>query len=595
MTNKEIAKLLRHIAAVYTVLGENRFKIIAYENAAESIENHAVEVIDLWKDGKLNTVPGIGKGIGLYLDELCRTGKVLHFEEMKRRVPGGMFALLEVSGFGPKRAYLLAKTFRLESESDAVVQLQKEADLGRIAKLEGFGEKSQSEIGRALEAYKKGVNKKSRILLDLADTISGEIVEFIRIQFPHVQIDVLGSLRRRVATIGDIDIAVGSKETESVIDYFLSFPRISHVIEKGPTGTSVLLSSGIHVDLRVIEPEQYGSMLQYFTGSKEHNIALREYALKKGLSLNEYGIKNVSPSKKTHNKIQTYKKEEDFYEALGLAWIPPELRESRGELIVARQNDSPKLVELKDIKGDLHIHSNYNLEPSHDLGTDSVETLLTQAQKLGYDYIGISDHNPSLGKHTADEIIGILKKRKEHFDNILYSSNKSRVHLFSMLEVDITPDGNIALPSGALSYVDALIVSIHSSFDQDINTMTNRILKALSQPKVKILGHPTARLLEKREGIRANWDAIFDFCVQNDTALEINANPHRLDLSDQLVFEARKKGVHFTIDTDSHNVGSMQLMHYGIDVARRGWLAQKDILNTLGYNEFRKWLMKGGE
>jgi DNA polymerase (family 10) len=410
-----------------------------------------------------------------------------------------------------------------------------------------------------------------------------------------------------VSTIGDIDIAIVTKNPKESIKYFCTYPH-DEIIEQGPTGASIRLHNGRQVDLRVQDKASYGAMLQYFTGSKNHNIALRSYALTKHVSLSEYGIKKVSressfqlgsgqeaSKSQKKEKIKQFKSEKEFYAYLGMDWIPPELREGRGEVERALSHTLPNLVELSDMKGDLHLHTSYDLEPSHDLGANTLHELLDQAAILNYDYIGISDHNPSVGNHTDSEIVEIMKKRQVYYKEqcrTWNAQNKKDIRVFVMLEVDIKPDGTLALPLQAFDFVDAVIVSVHSSFTLDREVMTQRIITALTtHPKVKVFGHPTGRLINKRESYEAHWDQIFDTVKNHDIALEINASPYRLDLSDALVYEALKKQCKFVIDTDAHQRSDMNGMKYGVSVARRGWAEKRDILNTYSYNDMKKWLM----
>jgi DNA polymerase (family 10) len=592
MTNLEIAELLRRVAAAYLILNENRFRIIAYERAADSVEHLTSDVKDMWDDGKLQDIPGVGGGIASNLDELFKTGKSAHWESVFSKVPSAIFPLLLVPGIGPKKAYTLVKTLKLENEKTVVADLEKAAKAGKIASMEGFGEKSQSVILESIAIYKRGQIKENRMPLPYADAIAEELLAHLRKTGKGKRYDVLGSLRRQVSTIGDIDIAVATNHPKEIIDQFVSFSH-QRIVDQGERGATLLLSNGRQADLRVQTPEAYGAMLQYFTGSKNHNIRLRELALTKGLSLSEHGIKSVKTG-----KIVTYETEEAFYKAVGLAYVPPELREDRGEIDAAKNGTLPKLVEVGDIRGDLHTHSSYNLEPSHDLGRNSMGELLSKAASLGYEYIGFSDHNPNTTKHTKEQIVDIMKRRKDKYEQ-QYSSwketVKDRTQYFLMCEVDITPDGELALPDEAFEYVDAVIVSVHSAFTQPREQTTKRLIKALtSHPKVRILGHPTGRLLGSREGIDANWPEVFEVAKARDIALEINAYPERLDLPDTLVYDARKLGLKFCIDTDAHAEEHMDLMKYGISVARRGWAEKHDIVNTLGYNEFNKWLAKKG-
>jgi len=603
MTNLEIAELLRKVAAAYLVLGENRFRIIAYERAADSIEHLTSEVKDYWDDKKLDDIPGVGGGIGSNLDELFRTGKSKHWERVLSSVPQAIFPLLKVPGLGPKKAFTLVNTFKFTDPKTVIVDLEKAAKAGKVAPLDGFGDKSQSVILESIAIYKKGAIKENRMPLPYADEIAREVILHIKKGGFVERIDALGSLRRQVSTVGDIDIAVATTHPEAVLDQFLAFPH-QKVIDRGPQGATLLLSNGKQVDLRVQTPGAYGAMLQYFTGSKNHNIQLRTLALGQGMSLNEYGIKEVKSG-----RARQYRTEEAFYKAIGLPYIAPELREDRGEIDAAKNGTLPNLVALPDIRGDLHVHSSYDLHSSHDVGKNSIAELLTKAEQLGYEYIGFSDHNPRYTNQTEDQIVDIMKRRREKYEQQYTSWKKSvqkrarpssnsgresrRVQMFLMCEVDILPDGKLALPDRALEYVDAVIVSIHSAFTQPRALVTKRLCTALAHhPKVRMLGHPTGRLLGGREGVDADWQKVFSAVKERDIALEINAYPERLDLPDVLVFDAIKAGITLCINTDAHASEHMDLMRYGVSVARRGWAEKRDIVNALDYNNFRHWLMK---
>lgn len=590
LTNLELAELLRKVAAAYQILNdlpagrqENRFKIIAYDRAADSIEHLTSDAKDLWDDGKLSDVPGIGEGISHYLDELFKTGNVKHFNHVMKRVPQAVFPLLLIPGIGPKKAHKLVSELGIrDSAKDIVGVLAAAAKAHKIAPIEGFGEKSEEDILAAIETYKKGAIKENRMELPIADSIAQDVIAHLKKNSSVERVDVLGSLRRQVSTIGDIDIAAATKKPDAVVEHFVTYPH-QKLIEKGSTGASLLLHSGRQVDLRVQDPAKYGAMLQYFTGSKNHNIQLRSYALEKGSSLSEHGIKKGGT-------LQQYASEEALYKAIGLPWIPPELREDKGEIEAAIHGNLPHLVELKDIKGDLHIHTDHDLKPSHDLGKDPITAYIKRADHLGYEYIGISDHNPKTSGSSTAQIIQIMKKRHEFYEK---ESKGSRIHVFIMCEVDIQPDGALALPTEAFEFVDAVIVSIHSSFTQPKLVTTKRVVKALTaHPKVRIFGHPTGRLLTRREGVEIEWKEVFTVCRERDIALEINAHPMRLDLPDTIVYDARRAGIKFCINTDSHEVGSLTMMRYGVSVARRGWCEKGDIVNTMEYNDFKRWLIR---
>lgn len=588
MTNIEVSKLLRNIAAAYSIKDEKkyRFQIIAYQKAADTLENTTTELKDLYKEGKLNTMPGIGPSLQASLEELLKTGTVKHFETIMADVPQAVFPLLEVPSFGPKKAYRLVTEFKLKDAKTVLQDIAKLAQEGKIAPLEGFGEKSQADVLRAIEEFGRGKTKTARMVLPYANELAEKMLDYLKKSPLVKQAYTLGSLRRKRETVGDIDIAVATDHPKEVLQYFADYPHKERVIEKGERTSSILVSSGKQIDLMVESPQGFGSLLQHFSGSKAHNIHLREYALSQGLSLSDYGIKKKGEDKYTH-----YGSEEAFYKAVGLDWIPPEMREDTGEIQLALQHKLPKLLELKDMKGDFHLHSSYPIEPSHDMGVDSMEVMIKKALSLGYTYLGFSEHNPSISKHTAKEVLAILEKRKtfiEHLD----SKYKKGIRVFSLLETDILPNGDLAIDNNALSLLDASIVSVHSSFGLDKAAMTKRVLKGLSHPKAKILAHPTGRLLNQRPAYELDWKQIFDFCKTNHKALEINASPLRLDLPDVLVREAVKHGVKLMIDTDSHAVDQMNLMEYGVSVARRGWATKDDILNAFDYNELHEWFSK---
>ncbi len=587
-TNAQISELFRNIAAAYEILGENRFKIIAYEKAAETIAGLPLSVQSSLKD----ELPGIGKTIRSHLEELFKSGKVSHFESVFSKVPTAVFPLLSVSGIGPKKAYKLVQTLKLTKPDTVIDDLYIACKKRKIETIEGFGEKSQEDLIRHIEEYRKGAVKEKRIRLDEALFIAQSVVVHMK-QSPDVEkIDTLGSLRRRAESIGDIDIAVATLNPESVLSHFLMYPHES-VIERGPSGASLLLANGRQIDLRVGHPDSYGAMLQYFTGSKNHNIALRSYALDRGVSLNEYGIKNMKTG-----KLKKIPDEKRFYKELGMQWIPPVLREDTGEVRAAIDGELPALIQPDDIRGDLHIHDAYDIHSSHDIGTATFKEILIKTEQTGYSYIGISDHNPRISHSSEKDICTVLKRRKSYYEHEYYSYTKSTrtpIMYFTMLEVDITPSGDLALPDNAFDYLDAVIVSVHSSFTMPIEQMTERIRKAISaHPKVRILGHPTGRLIGSRRSIEADWSDIFRLAAQRSVVMEINAHPSRLDLPDALIREAVKHGLKCAINTDSHDLDGMDVMQYGVWTAQRGWLEKKDVVNTMPYHDILIWL-KGGE
>lgn len=603
MTNLEIAELLRAVAAAYQLKGEqkNRFKIIAYQRAADSAEHASSELKDLWDEGKLDEVPGIGKSIAEHLDELFRKGRSKHFDEVMKGLPQQLFVLMEVPGIGVKTAYKLIQAFKKEiSEKDPIGDLERIAGQGKIAKLEGFGAESEKAI---INSIKEVRGRENRLLLPYATALADEVVSWLKKSKYVKKIDTLGSLRRKASTVGDVDIAVASENAKKVIEHFTKYPNTTRILEKGTRTASIIVTGNKQVDLMVEKPESYGSLLQHFTGSKHHNIALREYALKKKMSLSDYGIKLKPGAKvlksmfKSQNynpklKIYQFDTEEKFYNAIGMQWIPPELREDSGEIEAALNNKLPKLVEFEDIKADLQIHSDFDIETSHDLGLSSMQDIVEKANQLGYEYLAFTEHNPSHSRHSEKQILDILQRKLELVKKINENLNSSPSlrRVFNSLEVDILPSGKLPVADSALNTLDFALVSIHSSFRQSKSDMTKRVIAGLAHPKAKIFAHPTARKLTQREGIELDWEKIFDFCLKNKKWLEINCDPMRLDLPDFLVREAVRLGVKLTLGTDAHHVEHMENMQFGVSVARRGWAKREDIVNTRSLEEFEEMI-----
>ena len=561
--NKEIAELLRNVSAAYQVKGANLFQIRAYDTAADSIEHATSEVKDLWESGHLDQIPGVGTSIANYLDEYFTTGKVDHFETVFNDVPDDMFQFLKVSGVGPKTAVKLAQAGVVSIED-----LEQRIKSGWLVK-KGFGQKSLDNILRGIEEFKR---KSDRILLPVAGEIAQRAIEYLKKHKDVVRADPLGSLRRRVATIGDIDISVASGNPQRVVDHFKKFPEAGHVVEAGERTATIALRNGIHIDLMVQPPQRYGSLLQHFTGSKLHNIHIRKISKEKGLSLSEYGIKQIASegsqfSQDTFFKCET---EEDFYGKLSMEYIPPELREDQGEIEAAAVHKLPKLIELKDIKGDLQSHSTWSD------GHSPIAEMALAAASLGREYIALTDHSYPNTKFEA---------RLKEIEQFNYSQNRIRV--ISGLEVNINSDASLQVPDEVLAKHELILVSIHTSFRQESKEMTARIIKALENPHVDIFAHPTGRLLLEREGVDADWEQIFKTAARLGKSIEINAFPNRLDLPDTLIREARSFDVRFSIGTDSHQVGQLGLMEYGVGTARRGWVESKEVINTLPYQKLK--------
>lgn len=587
-TNLKIAELLRSVAAAYEIKDEdkNKFKIIAYNRASDAIEHLSSEIKDVYDEGKLDDIPGVGTSIASHLKEIFSKGSSKHFDEVLSGLPPAMFKIMEIHGIGAKTAYKLTKEFDIK-ESNAVKKLKWLATKDKISRIPGFGEDSQASILKSISEYE---GKKYRLLLPYATNVALEVVEWMKKDKNTVECDPLGSVRRGASTVGDIDIAVATKNPQETIFHFTSFPKTVRVFEKGEQSAGIVIGSDIHIDLMTVDPDSYGSLLQHFTGSKHHNIALREFALKNGLSLSEYGIRKLKTK-----KLKKTKTEEDFYNTLGLHYIPPELREDSGEIEAATiigDIKLPNLITQSDIKADLQIHSDFDIETSHDLGDSTKEDIIQKAESLGYEYLAFTEHNPSKSRHNSNEVYDILSRKRAIVEQLNYSlnkNNKKRVQkVFNSLEIDILPRGNLAVDERSLETLDFALVSIHSSFKQGKAETTKRILNALAHPKVKIFAHPTARKINFRESIDANWLEIFDYCAKNNIYLEVNGDPMRLDLPDFMIKEAKSVGCKFTMGTDAHHINGMDNMKWGVICARRGWLEKSDVLNTLPLNEFEK-------
>ncbi len=579
-SNQEIAELLRSAAAALTIKKGNLFQIRAYETAADGIEHLTSETKDYWQENKLDQIPGVGESIRNYLDEYFRTGKVKHFQNLEAGIPPVVFELLDIPGVGPKTALELAK-LGVKSR----VNLSKQLNSGELVK-KGFSVKLASKITSGL---KEADNRTNRMLLPLAASQSRVISDYLKKGPGVVACDPLGSLRRQVATIGDLDFAVASKTPEKVVDYFLKMPGVNRVVSQGEAKVTVMLHTGLHVDLLVGDPDSYGALLQHFTGSKHHNIKLRSYAQEKGYSLSEYGVKKIIGKEvKSKNKEKTIscKTEDQLYKLLGMQTPAPEIREDRGEIEAALRYKLPDLIKLEDIKGDFHLHSNFPLEPSHGPGINPIEEIVGNALALGYDYVGISDHSPSFTKHTFNEIKVLVITRNNYIEQI---KSTSKIRVLNGLEVDILTNGDISVPDKTLKTLDYAIAGVHSSHRMAKEEMTKRILKALSNPYVDILAHPTGRLLNERESYNADWEEVFKYCAKNNKLLEIDAYPNRLDLRDDLVKMAKGLGCKFIIDTDAHEISQMEVMPFGIAVARRGWVEARDVVNTWDYKKLAKW------
>ncbi len=556
-SNKQIAEMLRGIAAVYQIKNKNIFQIRAYETAADVIDNLSSDIKSVWEQGELDSIPGLGKSLMGYLDELFRTGKVEHFEEVSKGINKTMFEFLNIPGVGPKTAEKLSEL--------GVKDIPDLEDKIKEGKLEGeeLGEKTLKNILNGIGDLKR---KSDRILLPVAQETAKKVIDYLK-SHPKVKYaDTLGSLRRMVSTVGDIDISVASEDPASVMEHFKKTPGIDRVIEAGDRTATIALRTGLRVDLMIQPVETYGNLLQHFTGSKAHNIKLRGIARDKGYSVSEYGTKEIKTE-----KVHKFQKEDEVYTLLGMDYPAPEMREDTGEIEAAIAHKLPKLIELKDIKGDMHTHSLWSD------GRSTIAEMVEAAEKLGRDYIVMSDH-------SYPRLLDFDKRIKE-IEQI--NNSQSKVRVIKGLEVNINVDATLQVSDSVLAKHDFVLVSIHTSFRQPSDVMTKRILKALSNPNVDAFAHPTGRMLLEREGIEADWEVIFKFAAENGKIMEINAFPNRSDLPDNLIRLAKEFKVRFSIDTDSHHISHLNLMEYGIAAARRGWVSPSEVINTLPYSKLK--------
>jgi DNA polymerase (family 10) len=559
MKNQQIATIFNEIAELLELKGGNSFRIRAYRRAAQNLDGLAQDVAMLTAD-ELMDIPGIGKDLAGKVREYVETGAIAKHEELKKDIPAGVLELLRVPGLGPKKAKLFYDRLKITSAEALKAAITE----GRLAGLSGIQKKTEENILRGIAALKKG---SERTPLGRALPLAEEIVRRLKNAAPVGRIEVAGSIRRRRETVRDIDILVTSARPQEVMEVFVHLPHVNRVLAHGETKSSMVTDEGIQVDLRVVDEDSFGAALQYFTGSKEHNIRLREMAVKAGLKINEYGVFKGVAGKKIGGKT-----EEDIYRALGLAWVPPELREDRGEIDLARENRLPDLVTLDDIKGDLHVHTKWS-DGSHDLGT-----IIDAARKQGYSYIAITDHTKGLGVAH-----GLDAKRLAEQGREIDAANR-RLSGFRVLkgtEIDIRADGRLDLPERALSSLDIVVASIHSGFNQPREQMTKRLLAAIRNPRVSIIAHPTGRLLGEREPYAVDIAAVLREAARCGVAMEVNAYPLRLDLNDIHVRMAKDLGVPLVISTDTHVMTQLDQMAYGVAVARRGWAERGDVLNTL--------------
>ncbi len=559
MKNQEIARIFNEIADLLEIKGENPFRIRAYRRAAQNIEGFPKDVAEAPTE-ELLTIPGIGQDLAGKIEEYIKTGRIKAYEELKEEVPEGLVVLLSVPSLGPKTARLLFDKLKVKDIDD----LERLAREHRLVGLPGIKEKTEENILKGIEMLKRG---KERQPLGRVLPVANDILEHLKEKSPVKQISLAGSLRRWKDTIKDIDILATSTKPKEVMKAFVHLPHVKEVLMQGPTKSSVVTEEGLQVDLRVVEDDSFGAALCYFTGSKAHNIRLREMALKAGLKINEYGIFREKDEKKLGGKD-----ENDVYRILRLPYIPPELREDTGEIEAALEGRLPRLLEMKDIKGDLHIHSKWSD------GSHTFDELVAAAKARGYRYIAITDHSKGLGiaRGLSEEKLMDEKREIEAINKKLRGFT-----LIAGVEVDIRSDGTMDFSDEALKEVDFVVASIHSGFRQNREQLTKRLVAAIKNPYVSVIAHPTGRLIGERDAYDVDIDHILKVAKETGTAIEINAYPLRLDLNDIYAKRAKELGIPIAIGTDAHIISQFNYMVYGVSIARRGWLEKSDVLNTL--------------
>jgi len=567
MKNRDIALMFDRIAALLEIKGENKFKIIAYRRAAENISSLGKELGDLDDYDGLTDIPGIGKAIAAKIMELLSTGRLHFYEELITEVPESLLDLADIPELGPKRVRLLWEKLGITG----VDQLERAAIRHDLLQLEGFGEKMEAKILSGIRKSKKH-SLSGRIPLGKAWNEASDIIEALKRNEFITKVSAGGSLRRMKDMVGDIDILAVSCDADKAMKFFASMDVVDEVLVGGPTKTSVRTRSGIQVDLRVIKPDSWGTGLQYFTGSQEHNVRMRELAIDNGFSLSEYCLRSLSDGKETF-----FDTEEELYRFLGLTYIPPELRQGRGEIELARENMLPDLVEEGNIKGDLQCHTDRSD------GAASLEEVAISAIGRGLDYFLVTDHSHGLGI-TGGVSSGDLVEQGKEIDSLNGKYGKA-IRILKGVEVEVKADGTLDLDETTLASLDLVVAAVHTSLGQEREKITDRFLRAIENPYVHIFAHPTGRLVGERDGAAADWERVFRAAAASGTVLEINATPQRLDLPDNLIRLAKKYGCRFAIDSDAHDPRYIGSLFFGIGMARRAGLTGGDIVNTLPADE----------
>ena len=574
MENKDLARFFTEIADILEIQEGNPFRIRSFRRTAQIIKDLSFNGADavLEDPQKLKSISGIGDGAIKKMQEIVETGKCQEHQDLKQQIPASLLPLTQIQNLGPKKVSLFWKALDITS----LEELEKAAREEKLRSLPGMGEKSEAKILKAIHDYRQ---LQGRFRLDDGIEISQVLIEYLRQQVEVNRIAAAGSVRRRRETIGDIDILVTCDAPVEVIDAFTGHPDVQEVLARGETKASVVLRRGLQADLRVLEDESFGAALQYFTGSKAHNVALRERAKRMGYKISEYGLFSIDDPEEPVAGAN----EEDIYRLLNLSWVPPEIRENRGEIDKAQEDQLPELIQLEDIRGDLHMHTTATD------GRNSITEMAVAARKVGYEYVAITDHSKALAMTGGLDEKALARQNKE-IEKVF--SKLKKIKILKGIEVDILDDGKLDLDDEALAQLDVVIASIHSRFNLSRKEMTLRICRALENPHVNILAHPTGRLLTKREPYPVDMEQVIKTARENRVCLEINAYPARLDLSDIHCLMARDQGVLISINSDSHSDTMLDYMQYGIFTARRGWLEAKDVINTYPLKKLKKVLEK---
>jgi DNA polymerase (family 10) len=571
MINEEIAEIFEKMARVLALKGEDRFRVLAYERAARSLRDLEEDLTSIAQAGRLEQIPGIGKDLAAMIKEYIETHRIRRYEQERRGVPDELLELMDIPGLGPKTLALLHQKLHIKNFED----LKRAIASSTLTKLPGFGQKKIENLKRGISLW---LSSKQRMSLGVALPLAEKLLADVRGLELIKQADIAGSIRRRRETIGDIDLLIISYDSPRALREVTQLPTVKQTIALGDTRATLIIEGGIQVDVRAVARQSYGAALQYFTGSKQHNVHLRTIAHERGLKINEYGIFRG-------DERLGGEQEEDIYRLLDMPMMPPEIREDRGEIEAAMQGSLPKLIELGDLRGDLHMHTDYSD------GKSTIEEMVERAAQLGYDYIALTDHSPSARvAHGLDP--GRLERKREELEQVRRRRQGERPRILLGAEVDILADGRLDYPEEVLAQLDVVVASIHSAFRQSRDQMTGRLLDAIANSYVHIIGHPSARLIGSREPVDFDFERVIAAAVEADVALEINGSPHRLDLNDTMARAAQEAGVLLAIDSDAHSTAQLEQIRYGVFQARRGWVQARSVINTWTWSKLSRWLKK---